>query len=52
MLFVDKGEKVDVVSAGGAVVRHGVDAGKALEGLQKGVYVIVNGSNKQKVIKR
>ena len=52
MLFVDKGEKVDVVSAGGAVVRRGVDAGKALEGLQKGVYVIVNGSNKQKVIKR
>ena len=52
MLFVEKGEKVDVVSAGGAVVRHGVDAGKALEGLQKGVYVIVNGSNKQKVIKR
>lgn len=52
MLFVEKGKKVDVVSAGGAVVRHGVDAGKALEGLQKGVYVIVNGSNKQKVIKR
>lgn len=43
--------EVDVYTAAGVIVRCGVEAGNALEGLPRGIYIITDGRNTIKVLK-
>ena len=43
--------EVDVYSAAGVIVRRGVEVGKALEGLPRGIYIITDGRNTVKSLK-
>lgn len=43
--------EVDVYTAAGVIVRRGVEAGNALEGLPRGIYIITDGRNTVKSLK-
>ena len=43
--------EVDVYTAAGVIVRRGVEAGNALEGLPRGIYIITDGRNTVKFLK-
>lgn len=43
--------EVDVYTAAGVIVRRGVEAGNALEGLPRGIYIITDGRNTIKSLK-
>lgn len=43
--------EVDVYTAAGVIVRRGVEAGSALEGLPRGIYIITDGRNTVKSLK-
>lgn len=43
--------EVDVYTAAGVIVRSGVEAGNALEGLPRGIYIITDGRNTVKSLK-
>lgn len=43
--------EVDVYTAAGVIVRRGVEVGKALEGLPRGIYIITDGRNTVKSLK-